>query len=69
MAQQKTKKCTNCKGTGKVNIDKMDAHGGSTCPSCEGTGVILFDEQYDDMRTYFISDEEYFKSKEEDDDR
>lgn len=61
----KTKKCTSCRGTGRISTGQMA--GVHTifeeCSSCEGTGVVLFDEDYDNIHDLYTDDDSYFKEE------
>lgn len=46
------KKCKTCKGLGLIHVNKMDAHGGYTCPVCKGFGVPLYDEEFDNALSF-----------------
>lgn len=66
-----TKKCKNCKGTGRFPI-KMDSR--TICTICEGSGIQLFskkEEEYNDavelIGSKVFEDDEKFIDLEEDD--
>lgn len=48
------KKCVSCKGTGLVN--KTPTNVGYTCPVCKGIGVPLYDEEFDNAKTFLGDD-------------
>lgn len=63
----KTKKCPSCQGQGII-LENKSNNTRQICPVCQGLGVPVFDEDYDNARTFMGEEDDdiYIDLDEED---